>query len=260
VVGRYYFRTEIEGVENVPAQGPVMLVGNHNSTIMTTEVLFSMSAMWDHFGPDRPVRPLAHDIVWADPVGRRLCHKSGMLRAHPESAAAALRAGHVVLVYPGSDFDSCRTFRERHRVKLGGRTGFLRIALRERVPIVPVISVGPHEQLVVLASGRRIAKALDLKRYIRTEVFPIVWSIPWGITSGLIPFVPLPAQTTLRFGKPLSWPELSEADAQSPHALERCYREVESTMQVMLDDLSRDRIPWLGKSRRILPLLRSLRS
>ncbi len=258
-LGRHYFRTRVEGVENVPSEGPVMLVGNHNSTIMTTEVLLTLTAMWDHFGPDRPVRPLAHDIVWADPVGRRLCHQAGMLRANRESAASALRAGHVVLVYPGSELDSCRTFRERARVKLGGRTGFLRVALRERVPIVPVVSAGPHEQVVVLATGRRIARALNLKRYIRMEAFPIVWSVPWGVSSGLMPFVPLPAQTTLRFGKPIRWPELASDAADRSEDLSRCYREVESTMQGMLDELSFDRIPWLGKSERILPLLRSLR-
>lgn len=258
-LGRHYFRTRFEGVENVPSEGPVLLVGNHNSTIMTTEVLLTVTAMWDHFGPDRAVRPLAHDIVWADPVGRRLCHQAGMLRANRESAAAALRAGHVVLVYPGSELDSCRTFRERSRVKLGGRTGFLRVALRERVPIVPVVSAGTHEQVVVLASGRRIARALNLKRYIRMEAFPIVWSLPWGISSGLMPFVPLPAQTTLRFGKPIRWPELASDAADNSKALARCYQEVESTMQGMLDELSRDRIPWFGKSERLLPLLRSLR-
>lgn len=83
-LGRHYFRTRFEGVENVPSEGPVLLVGNHNSTIMTTEVLLTVTAMWDHFGPDRAVRPLAHDIVWADPVGRRLCHQAGMLRANRE--------------------------------------------------------------------------------------------------------------------------------------------------------------------------------
>jgi 1-acyl-sn-glycerol-3-phosphate acyltransferase len=248
-LGRHYFRAQVQGLENVPASGPAMLVGNHSGGIMPFDTFITLAAIWDRLGPDRPVHLLAHDLLWHDPVGRRLCAKFGMLRATPASARLALDAGRLVLVYPGSDLDSWRPFTERNRVRLGGRQGFLRAAVSAQVPVVPVVSVGTHEQLVVLSTGEWLASLLGFKRVVRSAAFPIVWALPWGVTSGFLPYLPLPAQTTVRVGSPLGWPHLGPADLDRPGVLDACYREVETTMQAMLDDLSRHRVPVLGRVR-----------
>lgn len=244
---RYYFRLDVRGVANVPARGPVLLVGNHNGALLPTDGFFTALAIWDRFGPDRPVYALAHDFLFYDSTLRRYALRLGMLRAGHESARRAFRHDGMVLVYPGSDLDTFRTWRERDRVILGGRKGFLRLALSERVPIVPVVSAGTHEQLIVLTRGDRLARLLQMHRWARTFVCPIVFAMPWGITSGFVPYLPLPAQTTLSFGPPMRWPELSREDAKNPAALDRCYVEVESKMQSMLDELSEGRLPLVGQ-------------
>jgi 1-acyl-sn-glycerol-3-phosphate acyltransferase len=156
----------------------------------------------------------------------------------------------LVLVYPGSDLDTWRPFRHRNRIELGGRTGFLKLALRERVPIVPVVSAGTSEQMVVLLRGERVARALGLKRLLRAEACPIMLALPWGITSGYLPYVPLPAQTTLRFGSPIRFAHVDPAQAEDPHTLERCYDEVRAQMQALLDSVTEGR-RWLrGQPRR----------
>lgn len=249
VAGKYYFRWNASGMENVPAEGGVMIAGNHNGGVVPTDTLLTLLALWEHFGPDRAVHPLGHDLLWQDALARKLVGKLGLLRAHPESAAMALQAGRVVLVYPGSDLDSWRPWSQRARVQLGHRTGFIRVALRERVPVVPVVSVGTHEQLVVLTTGKAIAKRLKLKRLIRSEAFPVILALPWGLTSGFFPYLPLPAQTSIRFGKPLRWPELDSDAADDPQVVERCFREVEQAMQSLLDELNRWRIPVVGRPR-----------
>lgn len=237
-LGRHYFRLEVRGIQNVPAQGPVLLVGNHNGGLLPTDGFFTALAIWDRFGPSRAVYALAHDLLFHDATLRRYALKLGMLRAGPGGASRALSHGDIVLVYPGSDLDAFRPWSARKRVVLGGRKGFLRLALTAGVPIVPVVSVGTHEQFIVLTRGDHLANLIGMRRWGRTSVCPIVLALPWGITSGFIPYLPLPARTTVAFGAPITWPALSARDADDPVALDRCYAEVEARMQAMLDDLT----------------------
>ncbi len=248
-LARYYFRLEVRGIDNVPAHGPALLVGNHNGGLFPTDSFFTSLAVWDHFGPSRAVFALAHDFLFHDPMLRRYALKLGALRAGHDSAHRAFERGGLVLVYPGSDLEDFRPWRERGRIVLGGRKGFLRLAIHEGVPIVPVVSAGTHEQLIVLTRGDRLARLLHMHWWARTFTCPIVLAVPWGITSGFLPYLPLPAQTTLAFGAPIAWPELSPRDADDPLVLERCYRQVETQMQSMLDELSRGRRPFLGQKR-----------
>jgi len=238
LLARHYFRLRVEGIEHLPPTGPVLLVGNHSGGLVPSEGFFTALAIHDRFGPERAVHALAHDFIFEDPVLRRYAGRLGMLRAGHESARHAFDAGACVLVYPGSDMDTFRTFRDRNKVVLAGRKGFLKLALRSGVPIVPVVTAGTHEQLVVLARGDRLARLLGAHRWARTEVLPIALSVPWGLTSGFVPYLPLPTQTTLVFLPPMRWPELGPEAADQPEVLERCYREVEATMQATMDRIT----------------------
>jgi 1-acyl-sn-glycerol-3-phosphate acyltransferase len=249
LLGRFYFRLEVEGVDNVPAKGPALLVGNHNGGLLPSDGFLTALAIHDRYGKSRALYALVHDFILEDEVLRSYAQRLGMLRASQGSARRAFDAGHMVLVYPGSDLDAFRPFSERGRVVLGGRKGFLKLALRAGVPIVPVVSAGTHEQLVVLSRGDRLAKALHAHAWARTEVLPIVLALPWGLTSGFVPYIPLPAQTTIAFGAPIAWPDLGPEAAEDAAVLERCYVEVEARMQAMLDELSRGRRFLLGRRR-----------
>jgi len=245
--GRLWFRPRIEGLEHLPAEGPALLVGNHNGGLVPVDAFLTGLGIWDHFAGRRAMYSMVHDFVFHDPLLRRYALKLGMLRAGDESARHAFADGHLVLVYPGSDLETFRPFVDRGKVILGGRTGFLALALRCGVPIVPVVSAGTQEQYIVLTRGDRIGRLIGMTAWARTSTFPLVLSMPWGLTSGFVPYLPLPVQTTVRFGEPIRWPGLSPADAERPEVLQRCYREVESCMQAMLDDLSAGRRFMLGK-------------
>ena len=244
--GKLWFRPKLEGVANVPAEGPALLVGNHNGGLVPVDSFFTGLALYEHFQGRRAMYALVHDFIFHDPVLRKYALKLGLLRATDASARQVFAQGHTLLVYPGSDLDTFRPFRDRGKVILGGRKGFLSLALRFGVPIVPVVSAGTQEQYIVLTRGDGIARLLGMHAWARTPTFPIVLSVPWGLTSGFVPYLPLPVQTTVRFGEPIRWPELRPADAQRPEVLERCYREVESRMQAMLDALTAGRRFLLG--------------
>jgi 1-acyl-sn-glycerol-3-phosphate acyltransferase len=246
-LARRVFDLRVEGLEHVPTEGPALIVANHNGGLLPLDTLFTLLALWDGLGPERELNMLGHDLLGADEVGRRIFTGLGIIRAHPERAARALEAGRLVLVYPSSEHESFRPFWERDRVPDVDRMGFIRLALQQGVPIIPLVTAGTHEQLVVLTRGRRLARAMGLRRMLRAETFPIVWALPWGITSGYVPYLPLPAQTTLRFGPPIAWPELDPSAAEERAACHRCRDEVRAVMQGMLDELYAERVPVLGE-------------
>jgi 1-acyl-sn-glycerol-3-phosphate acyltransferase len=247
-LARVWFRPRYEGLENVPPSGAALLVGNHNGGLVPSDSFLTGMAIRDHFRPlgvDRAVYGLAHDLLFDDATLRRYAQRLGMLRAGHAGARKAFDRGALVLVYPGSDYDAFRAFADRDKVFLGGRVGFLQLALRARVPIVPVVSVGTHEQFVVLTRGDAIARRLRLHCWARTDVFPIALAVPWGIVPAFVPYLPLPAQTTIAFGPPMTWNVGPEA-ADDGEFVARAYEEVRATMQSMLDRLMVGRRAWIG--------------
>jgi 1-acyl-sn-glycerol-3-phosphate acyltransferase len=243
----HYFRHRLYGVEHVPAHGAALIVGNHSGGITFTDWGLALGAINQAHGPERAVYGLGHDLLQWHPVFRKYSRKLGGLRAGHEAALEAFGGGHLVIVYPGSDFDSFRTFADRDRVVFRGRTGFVELALRAQVPIVPVVTAGAQEQYVVLTTGEKLAHLVDLKRRLRSNVAPIGFSVPWGFGPAFLPYVPLPAQITTAFLPPISWPDLGPEAADDPAVVGRCRDEVEAALQARLDSLTLGRVPWLGQ-------------
>ncbi len=242
-----YFRTEVSGQRHIPPEGPCLIVGNHNAGLQPFDSFMTAQAIFETQGVGRPVYGLGHDYLFREPAFAALLDKIGLLRAHRRAATNAFAQGGAVIVYPGGDIDTFKPYSKRHTITFGGRKGFLKLALRSQVPIVPVVSIGCHETWFVLSRGEKIAALLRFKKLLRTEVFPIVVSLPWGLTSGFLPFFPLPAKVKLRFLEPLSWPQYTPNDAEDPQVLEQCYTQVVERMQTALDELAQERkYPLLG--------------
>lgn len=238
---RYYFRAEVHGGEHIPERGPALLVGNHSGGLQTAESFVLFREVLRRHGKHRALYGLAHNLAFDDPTFRKYVGRFGGLRAGHESARRAFERDALVLVYPGSDLDSFRPWSERHRVVLGNRTGFVRLALENRVPIVPVVTAGAQEAFYVLTRGEGIARALGLKKRLRTEVFPIALSLPWGVAPATLPYIPLPTKMVTRFGPPIRFDHLPPEAASDPAVVSRCYEEVHAAMQGMLDALTAQR-------------------
>ena len=233
-----WFAPEVSGAENAP-DGPSLIVGSHNGGLMTPDMWILMLAGWRRFGPETPSYGMAHDQVMHVPIVARMLGLLGAVPAQHEHASTLLERGAQVLVYPGGDVDTFKPWSERHTVKFGGRTGFVRLALRRQVPILPVVSVGAHETFRVLTDGHRLAHALHLKELLRIEVLPVFLCLPWGIWIGPYELhVPLPSKIRLRVLPQIRFdlPPSAADDDATVHALAE---QVRSTMQAGLDDLAR---------------------
>lgn len=238
-----WFRPEVRGLEHVPDAGPVLLVGNHSGGYYMPDVWAFLVAFVRQFGPRRELFLLGSDVPFHLPGFRGAAARLGIVPACHRNAEAALERGAAVLVYPGGDWDDCRSWRDRHRVELAHHTGFVRVALRARVPVVPVVSHGSHETVVVLTRGERLARALRLDR-LRIKVCPIVLGLPFGVASIVVPYVPLPAKVTVEALPALAWDGLGD--------VERCYAEVVALMQAALDRLAQHpALPLLDRPPRI---------
>jgi 1-acyl-sn-glycerol-3-phosphate acyltransferase len=229
-------------LENIPAAGPVLLVGNHSGGNMTPDTMVFVLGFCSYFGADRPFYQLAHNLVMAQPVLQPL-RKFGMMLATESNARAALDRGAAVLIYPGGDVEVHRPSWESGKVDLAGRTGFVRLAMKRRVPVVPVISVGGQETALFLSSGQRLARALALDRLFQLKVLPVSLALPWGINVGdFLGHLPLPAKLQVQVLEPVDLHELFGDDD-----IQGAYRHVTALMQSALDSMAeRRRVPVLG--------------
>ncbi|HEX2291296.1 MAG TPA: lysophospholipid acyltransferase family protein, partial [Pseudonocardiaceae bacterium] len=189
-----YFRADVRGLDRIPRDGPVLLVGNHSGGNLPPDTFVFTLAFCSYFGVERPFYQLAHNLVVSVP-GLGWLRKFGTVAANPENARLALESGAALLVYPGGDYEVFRPSWERHRVDFGGRKGYVKLARDAGVPIVPVASVGGQEAALFLDRGQWLARLLMVDKLARLKSVPILLAPPWGlVVSDLIPRLPLPTK------------------------------------------------------------------
>jgi 1-acyl-sn-glycerol-3-phosphate acyltransferase len=242
VIGRYtsYFSPQVRGLERLPATGPCLVVGNHSGLFYMPEAWTSGQAIMSRRGVDAPANMLVYDLLLAAPGIGSYLRRLGAVPASSHAAEVALARGACVLVYPGGDLEACRPWSQRNRIDFGGRKGFVRLALRSGVPIVPVVGHGGHHAVVVLTRGDQLARAVGL-RSLRINVFPILAGLPFGVTSVLLPPPPMPAQLTLEFLPALDLTGYGPDAASDPDIVSECYADITGRMQAALNRLATER-------------------
>jgi 1-acyl-sn-glycerol-3-phosphate acyltransferase len=239
---RYYFRVKTEGWHQIPPQGRVLLVGSHNGGLAAPDMVMMMYDWFRRFGPERRVYGLMHPNVWrTNSAVVQLAAQMGAIVAHPKMAIAALQSGASVLVYPGGAKEVFRPHSQRHRVNLNNNQAFIKLALRERVPIIPLVSCGAHDTLIILADCYPVIKQLhDLGMPwpfgVDPEVFPLYLGLPWGIALGPLPHIPLPVQIHTRVCPPITFERYGRVRGDRQY-VKSCYDQVEIQMQKALDEL-----------------------
>jgi len=239
----FYFRARVRGMHRVPADGPVLLVGNHSGGNWPADTFIFTLAFSAYFGAERRFYQLAHNLVMIWPFLGFL-RKYGTVAASHENACRALDSGAALLVYPGGDYETHRPSWERHRIDFNRREGFIALAHERDVPIVPVVSIGGQETALFLTRGERLARVLRLDRTVHLHVLPISIALPWGLNIGdLLGHLPLPAQITIQVLEPI---RLRERFGEDPDP-DEVYDYLTALMQRTLDDLADERrLPLVG--------------
>jgi 1-acyl-sn-glycerol-3-phosphate acyltransferase len=237
----YWFRMEMDGWENIPGP-PALLVGIHSGAPFVWDAWTVGIQWWRRFGQDRPLHGTAHDALMAIPLIGRYFRSMGVLPAAPDAIATALAEGRDVALWPGGEVDSLRPWAERDRANLAGRTGFVKMAIRAGVPIVPIATVGGADAMPVLIRGDRLSKVLQLDRLLRLKVFPLAVSLPWGIAPAALPQLPLPAKIRARY-MPVVELDHDPARAEDDEYIDGKYREVEDSIQEGMDAARKRSLP-----------------
>lgn len=233
-----YFATEVRGWERLPAEGPFLVVGNHSGGAETVDLAFFLGRWLAERGAETPLYALAYDLFFNYPVVGSLFPRLGTLPASRENARRAFAEKAVVVVFPGGDHEVFRPWSRRNTIDFGGHVGFVETALECGVLVVPMTIHGAHQSTFVLTRGRRIARWTGLARRLHVNVFPIVWSIPFGPAPAFVPSITLPSKVTVDIGEPLDWRHYGPDAARDPAIVRHCYDDVTTRMQATLDRLA----------------------
>jgi 1-acyl-sn-glycerol-3-phosphate acyltransferase len=235
----YWFRMEIDGWERIPEE-PALLIGIHSGAPFVWDAWTVGVQWWRRFGSERTLHGTAHDALMALPGVGAYFRRMGVLPAQADSITAALAAGHDVALWPGGERDSLRPWTQRDEAVLAGRKGFIKLAIRSAVPIVPISTVGGPDSMPVIASGRRLASLLQLDRIARLKMFPIAIQVPWGISPALLPEIPLPTKIRTEFQPAIELDHDPER-AEDEKYVDAMYDEVRASIQRGIDRLARHR-------------------
>ncbi|HEY5836222.1 lysophospholipid acyltransferase family protein [Streptomyces sp.] len=222
-----YFRVEVKGVENIPAEGGALVVCNHSGTLPWDGVMAQI-AVRDHHPADRHLRLLAADLVFALPGVNELARKGGHTLACTEDAQLLLERGEVVGVMPEGFKGLGKPFAERYKLQRFGRGGFVATALKTGKPIVPCSIVGAEEIYPMLGNSRTMARLLGLPYFPLTPTFP--WLGPLGT-------IPLPTKWTIQFGTPIPTDGYPPESAEDPMLVFNLTDQVRETIQHTLYEL-----------------------
>ena len=183
---RRYFRVQSFGIQNVPDRGAAMLVGNHSGGIPADGGMVIASLFLDH-EPPRLAHGMVEKFAQEWPFVSQWFSRVGQLPGLPEHAVRLLRDGRLLMVFPEGARGTGKLYKDRYQMVRFG-TGFMRIALQSRVPIVPMAFIGGEEALPTIYHAKTLAK--------------IAGAPYWPVPPYLVP-MPMPLPCELHYGEPL---------------------------------------------------------
>ena len=196
---RYWFRCEVEGIENVPANGGALLVSNHSGALPPDAPMIGKAIKEEHAHP-RPLNITVEHFFKGYPGFSMLLPKIGCVAAHPANVHRLLRdEEQLVLVFPEGRKGTEKLYKDRYRLRRFGRGGFVEAAMRAQTPIVPVCVVGAEEAAPVFAQLSALQKLTGLL------YFPITPTFPHFGLLGMLGY--LPAKFKIRFLEPIQFEE-----------------------------------------------------
>ncbi len=220
-----WFRLEVRGIENIPAEGGALLVANHSGTV-PIDGLITGYAVKKYSG--RNLRPLGADLVFALPFVGQVARKVGATLACTADAERLLGNGELAGVWPEGFKGIGKPFGERYKLQRFGRGGFVSAAIRTGVPIIPTSVVGAEEIYPLVGNIPSLARLLGIPYIPITPFFPLL---------GPLGLVPLPSKWLLEFGEPIRTDEFDAGAADDPMLVFNVTDQVRETIQSTLYSL-----------------------
>jgi 1-acyl-sn-glycerol-3-phosphate acyltransferase len=236
---RYWFRVEVEGIENVPAEGGALIVSNHSGALPPDAPMIIQAIKLEHPAP-RPVYMLGEHWFKGYPGVSMLTSKMGLVAAHPANAQRLLRdEQRLALVFPEGQKATRKLYWQRYRLRRFGRGGFVRTAMRAGVPIVPVALIGGEEAMPIFAHVPLLQRLTGLIYFPVNHAFP-----QFGLAAALMY---LPAKFRIRFLEPVDMSRYGPEDAEDVALVQRLSERIRTRIQEELDDLLlARRSVWFG--------------
>ena len=234
---RYWFRCEVEGVENVPSSGGALLVSNHSGALPPDAAMIGKAIKEEHPHP-RPLNITVEHFFKGYPGFSMLIPKIGCVAAHPANVQRLLfDEQQLVLVFPEGRKGTEKLYKDRYKLRRFGRGGFVEAAMRARTPIVPVCVVGAEEAAPAFAQVR------PLQRLTGLLYFPITPTFPHGGLLGMLGY--LPAKFKIRFLEPIRFDE--EGMHEDKALVQTVAHEVRARIQESLFEMIKTRKSvWFG--------------
>jgi 1-acyl-sn-glycerol-3-phosphate acyltransferase len=224
-IAQKWFRVEVRGVENIPAEGGALIVANHSGTV-PVDGLMTMLAVHDH--ASRHLRALGADLIFTVPVLSKLARQGGATLACAEDAERMLSRGELVGVWPEGFKGVGKPYSERYKLQRFGRGGFVAAAMRTGVPIVPCSIVGAEEIYPLIGNIPSLARLLRVPYIPITPFFPLL---------GPLGLIPLPSKWVIEFGEPIRTDAFPSGAAEDPMLVFNVTDQVRETVQQTLYEL-----------------------
>jgi 1-acyl-sn-glycerol-3-phosphate acyltransferase len=218
---KYWFRVDVNGVENLPQTGAALVVVNH-AGVLPFDGLMASVAVHDKHPAHRALRLLAADMVFDNPLLGQAARKAGHTMACMADAHQLLSQGELTAVFPEGYKGLGKRFGDRYKVQRFGRGGFVSVALRTKVPIVPCSIVGSEEIYPKIGELKLLARLLGLPYFPITPLFPL---------AGPAGLIPLPSKWYMEFGAPIPTAEFDDTAAEDPMVILELADHVRETIQ-----------------------------
>ena len=223
---RRWHRYEVVGMEHLPRDRSALLVGYHGRPLALDLCMLTVAI-------DDALGYLPHGVIHGyfgeNRVLRWLIDGLGFVTGDGDAIEQAVARGEHILVQPGGTREGCRSVRHRYQVDWGNRTGYLRLAIKHRLPIIPIAGDGVDDGYIGLNDGYALGQRLGMPGRL-----PLWFGVGLG---GLWPLAPpLPVKMTQHIGAPLVAHLAPSVDPSDRAALLTLHEEVKAAVQRLLDE------------------------
>jgi 1-acyl-sn-glycerol-3-phosphate acyltransferase len=222
---RLYWRVDVEGVENIPNEGPALLAANHSGTLPLDGAMLKVAVLKEH---GRNPWLLAADLVFRVPGLREITRVAGNARADRKETLELLQKGELVGVFPEGFKGIGKGWKKRYQLQRFGRGGFVEMAMETGCPIIPVAIVGAEETYPMIANITPIADLFDLPYFPITPFFPLL---------GPLGAIPLPSKWIIGIGEPVPMSQYGPEAADDTQLVLEISEDIRQRVQQMLVEL-----------------------